>query len=356
MAASAGFLKRRTASLHRRGQSRGLTHDMFLCRNYIRNKGASSEELTRKHGQPRPLPLVDGEEDEEHGAERQHGDDHGAVGGELGADARDGDEEEDGADGAEQDAQVVDARELGADGLGRDGLRRQQEVEDGGGGGGERAQQPEEGAPGDALGEGRGQKGPHGVAQPDAGPQDAHEFPALLERRHVRDDHHGEGHGAARRDAADGAEGEELRPRAREGAEQVAEGEQAQGRDEHALAAKDVREPAVEHLEGRVGDERRRSRPRDGRRAVEVAPDGGEDDADGLLVDEGDEQRRRQRAEDDEQPGRGQDVGLVVDGQLRLGHDALGLGLASPRRVRKLASFHLATRLWPSQPSRRLVS
>lgn len=52
-----------------------------------------------------------------------------------------------------------------------------------------------------------------------------------------------------------------------------------------------------------------------------------------MLVDECDQESRRQRAEDDDQPASGEDVSLVMERGLRLGH----------RCGRSVSSLHSGT-------------
>jgi hypothetical protein len=211
--------------------------------------------------------------------------------------------------------------------LGRGRLRRQVKVRQDAAQGTQWREQIEEGPPRLLLHKGSSNQGSNNIAQTDATTDDALILATLLQRDYVRNNDHGQVGDAASANTRHPAEEVEHGRILAETTQQVRHSETRNGREIHRLAAKDVGEAAVEHLESGVGEQGRGSRPGDGVLGVEVGGDGGEGGGYAVLVDEVDEEGHGEDAEDDDEFAAGEEVGLVVEGLLGLGDgDAAGHG------------------------------
>lgn len=157
-----------------------------------------------------------------------------------------------------------------------------------------------------------------------------HILATFFQGDNVGDNHHDKSHDASIGDSRYGPEGIELRTGMCESAKHISHGEQAEGSNEDDLAPKDVGEPAIENLEGRIGYERRGAGPDDGGSTVEIVADGGQSNANRVLVNVGDEHGSREGTKDDDELVAFEQVGLVVDHDLFLDtRDHLGcLGMS----------------------------
>jgi hypothetical protein len=105
------------------------------------------------------------------------------------------------------------------------------------------------------------------------------------------------------------AEGDELHHRARRTAERRADEEDHHRRLQHALAAVEVAELAVERGHHGLGEQVGGDDPRQPLETAELADDGGQRRGDDRRVERGEQQHEQQAAEDDEAAGLGDDGG-----------------------------------------------
>lgn len=194
MAAKAGVLRKRTVY---------VTRYQKCSRAAAKRKTCIAKLLTWKHGKLRKLAFGQHEHNDEETPQDQHGDDHWARGRELQSNARYWNQEQDGAGRAEEDTQLVDLRQLHLQTLRWELLRRKQQVENQPRTDSQGPQEPEQGYPGGSLGEGRGDERPNSVTQANTRTENPNELAPALECRHVRHNHHRQGHDAAGPDAAD---------------------------------------------------------------------------------------------------------------------------------------------------------
>ena len=137
-------------------------------------------------------------------------------------------------------------------------------------------------------------------------------LPPILQRRDITNNNHNNTINPAAPYTGDSPEREQLLLRLGKAGQDVAQGDQAETEQEAVLAAEDVREPAVDELEGGARDQERGADPRRRAARVELGRDGGDGGRHARLVDEGHEERHAEGRDSDEERLLGHQHALVA--------------------------------------------
>ncbi len=200
-------------------------------------------------------------------------------------------------------------------------------------------------APGEVVGEVAAEQRAGDRGESEGGADQAHEAAALAGRDDVRDDRLHADHQAARADALDRAEGDQLVHGLGAAGQRGADDEDQDGELEDALAAEEVAELAVDRQADGGGEQVGGDRPGHLVQAVQLADDLRQRRGDDHLLQRGEQQREHESDEDQTHPARAQ-----VRVRLRIGRgwqrwrlgcgDRLVLHQSDPAHV-PLPSSHL---------------
>ncbi len=264
-----------------------------------------------------------GDEEEHDGGERAGAEagDPPRVPGVLGAAPTRQQHQAGGGGGEQQRAEDVEATAAAAAGR----LRQfQDEGDDGEGDQAEGDVDVEAPAPGEVVGEVAAEQRPGDGGETEGGADQAHVAAALPGRHDVGDDRLHADHEAARADALERAEGDQLVHRTRPAGERGADDEDGDGELEDALAAGEVAELAVERQADGGGEQIGGDRPGHPVQAVQFADDLRQRGRDDHLVEGREQQGQHQPGEHEPHAARAETGGL----------GGWGLGCSARRRER----------------------
>lgn len=165
------------------------------------------------------------------------------------------------------------------------------------------ADEPKSPLPAETLREEPANNGAQAIPKCNSNTDNAKVIAALLERGDVGNGDLDQGIDGPRAQARQGARREELITMPRQSGQQIPQGHDGQGGRQRRPAAEDVRQPPVDELDARAGDEEAGRHEAGRGTRVEGGRDGGQTRRDGCLVEERQELNECQGGHDDEQAG-----------------------------------------------------